>query len=67
MDYFVSLDSGCEGARILGVNGYAYSGRVAGLNLLALYRCSTGHDHFASTNSNCEGQTAQELLGYILP
>jgi hypothetical protein len=67
MDYFVSLDIGCEGARILGVNGYAYSGRVAGLNLVALYRCSTGHDHFVSTNPNCAGQTAQELLGYVLP
>jgi hypothetical protein len=67
MDYFVSVDSACEGARILGMNGYAYSGPVAGLNLVALYRCSTGHDHFVSTDPKCEGQSPQQLLGYILP
>jgi hypothetical protein len=68
MDYFVSLDSGCEGYRILGVDGYAYSGPVPGLNLVALYRCKTGGgDHFVSTDPKCEGQLTQELLGYVLP
>jgi hypothetical protein len=32
-----------------------------------LYRCSTGHDHFVSPDPQCEGQSAQELLGYVLP
>jgi hypothetical protein len=67
MDYFVSLDSACEGARILGMNGYAYSKPVAGLNLVPLYRCSTGHDHFVTTDPKCEGQSTQQLLGYALP
>jgi hypothetical protein len=67
MDYFVSLDSACEGARILGTNGYAYSASVAALNLVPLYRCSTGHDHFVSTDPKCEGQSTQQLLGYVLP
>jgi hypothetical protein len=67
LDYFVSLDSACEGARILGTNGYAYSAQVASLNLVALYRCSTGHDHFVSTDPKCEGQSTQQLLGYVLP
>jgi hypothetical protein len=67
MDYFVSLDSACEGARILGMNGYGYPGPVAGLNLVALYRCSTGQDHFVSTDPKCEGQSNQGLLGYVLP
>jgi hypothetical protein len=67
MDYFVSLDIGCEGARILGTNGYAYSQPVAGLNLVALYRCKTDNDHFVSTDPKCEGQLAQSLLGYVLP
>jgi hypothetical protein len=67
MDYFVSLNSACEGARILGMNGYAYSAPMAGLNLVALYRCSTGHDHFVSTDPKCEGQSTQQLLGYVLP
>ncbi len=66
-DYFVSLDYGCEGARMIGTNGYAFPQPVAGLNLSALYRCSSGHDHFVSADSKCEGQTTQELLGYALP
>jgi hypothetical protein len=67
MDYFISLDGGCEGARILGTNGYAYSHQVSGLNLVAVYRCSTGHDHFVTTDPKCEGQQSQGLLGYVLP
>lgn len=66
-DYFVSLDVGCEGKRILGGNGYAYAQPVSGLNLVALYRCSTGHDHFVSKDPKCEGQTTDKLLGYVLP
>jgi hypothetical protein len=67
MNYFISLDSACEGYRILGINGYAYSRPVAGLNLVALYRCKTSQDHFVSTDPKCEGQLTQELLGYVLP
>jgi hypothetical protein len=66
-DYFVSLDSACEGTRILGMNGYGYSRPVAGLNLVALYRCKTSTDHFVSTDPKCEGASTQELLGYVLP
>ncbi len=66
-DYFISRDAACEGARILGVNGYAYTQPVTGLNLVALYRCSSGHDHSVSANQACDGQTGQPLLGYILP
>lgn len=66
-DYFVSLDSACEGARLLGVNGYGYSGPMAGLDLVALYRCKTSTDHFVSTDPKCEGSATQELLGYVLP
>jgi hypothetical protein len=66
-DYFVSLDVGCEGQRILGKNGYGYSQAVPGLNLIALYRCRTAYDHFVSKDPKCEGQTTDELLGYVLP
>lgn len=66
-DYFVSLDSACEGQRILGRDGYGYSRPVAGLELVGLYRCSTGHDHFVSQNPGCEGQKEDEFLGYALP
>ena len=67
MDYFVSMDSACEGKRILGIDGYAYSQPVADLNLVALYRCYSGHDHFVSKDPNCEGQSPGQLLGYVLP
>jgi hypothetical protein len=66
-DYFVSLDSSCEGQRILGSNGYGYAEPVAGLKLTALYRCSDLQDHFISTDPKCEGQTTDELLGYVVP
>jgi hypothetical protein len=66
-DYFVSLDIGCEGQRILGKNGYGYSQPVSGLNLKALYRCSTANDHFVSEDPKCEGKATDGLLGYVLP
>jgi hypothetical protein len=66
-DYFVSLDMGCEGQRILGKDGYGYSKPVSGLKLVALFRCSTGHDHFVSQDPKCEGKTTDELLGYVVP
>jgi hypothetical protein len=66
-DFFVSLDHNCEGERMLGKNGYAYSHPVAGLNLIPLYRCSTKTDHFVSKDAKCEGSTTDELLGYVLP
>jgi hypothetical protein len=66
-DYFVSVDSACEGHRILGINGYGYARPVPGLNLVALYRCQTSTDHFVSTDPKCEGSSTQELLGYVLP
>ena len=66
-DYFVSTDSACEGHRILGRNGYGYAQTIAGLNLIALYRCRTSHDHFVSQDSKCEGQTVDGILGYVVP
>jgi hypothetical protein len=66
-DYFVSLDIACEGQRILGKQGYGYSQPASGLDLVALYRCSTEIDHFVSKDPKCEGQTTDELLGYVLP
>jgi hypothetical protein len=67
VDYFVSLDSACEGKRILGKNGYGYSQPNANLGLIALYRCSTGYDHFVSKDPKCGGENTDELLGYALP
>jgi hypothetical protein len=66
-DYFVSIDLACEGARILGLEGYGYSQPVAGANLVPLYRCYTGKDHFVSNDSSCGGLKTDGLLGYALP
>jgi hypothetical protein len=66
-DYFVSLDVACEGQRILGTEGYAYPQTVSGMNLVALYRCSTDGDHFVSTDPKCEGHKTDMLLAYVLP
>ncbi len=65
-DYFVSLDKDCEGQRILGSNGFAYSQPVAGANLVPLYTCRTYHDHFVSKRADCEGQGTGSLLGYVV-
>jgi len=66
-DYFVSTDVGCEGARMLGLNGYGYAHPVGGLTLVPLYRCSTATDHFVSMDAKCEGKTTDQLLGYVMP
>lgn len=61
-DYFVSTDPGCEGQKVLGLDGYAYSTDASGR--VPLYRCYTGTFHLVSNRSDCEGQTTQGLLGY---
>ena len=65
--YFVSLDSLCGGALILGSEGYGYSKPVAGLNLVPLYSCSSGTDDFVSNDAGCEGKVVVQFLGYALP
>jgi hypothetical protein len=66
-DYFVSIDSACEGQRILGVDGYGYAEPQPGLALTPLYRCASGHDHFLSSNPDCEGEdSTPAFLGYAL-
>ncbi len=63
----VSHDVNCEGLETLGPLGYAYTAPTAGAE--ALYRCSVGGgaDHFISPSATCEGQTTEQLLGYVLP
>jgi len=65
-DYFMSLDSACEGKFVLGLDGYGYAQTQTGLSLVPLYSCYTGQDHFVSQDLNCEGQGAGTLLGFAL-
>jgi hypothetical protein len=67
VDEFVSLDSGCEGRYVLGLNGYIYGQPPEGKTVVAIYRCFDNGDHFVSTDPACEGSQTDELLGYILP
>ena len=66
-DYFVSLDAACDDHQVLGINGYGYGKPVAGLNLVALYRCNTSTDDFVSNDASCESRATGRLLGYALP
>jgi hypothetical protein len=63
----VSRDVACEGLENLGPLGYVYTAPTAGAE--ALYRCSigAGTDHFISPSAACEGQTTEQLLGYVIP
>jgi hypothetical protein len=66
--YFVSLDVGCGGQRILGINGYGYAQKPTGVSAVALYSCmSTSYGQFLSTDSACEGKGAGKLFIYALP
>lgn len=58
--------SDCEGLQPLGPVGWINT--LPGAGTTALYRCyvpSSG-DHFISSDSNCEGQTVERLLGYAM-
>jgi len=60
-----SIDSNCEGQRIIGLIGYVYTSPPAGSSQI-IYRCRMNHgDHFDSPSSNCEGQIAEGPIGYL--
>jgi hypothetical protein len=66
--YFVSLDVGCDGQRILGINGYGYAQKPTGISTAALYSCtSTSYGEFLSNDPACEGKGAGKLFAYALP
>lgn len=65
--YFISLDSGCEGQRLLGLDGFGYATEPKGVSTVALYTCrSTRYGRFVSKDSKCEGNGEGTLLGYAL-
>jgi len=68
VDFFDSNDPACEGQLTLGLVGYVYPTRPAGVSTIPLYRCyvSGSGDHFISPDSACEGKRTEKLLGYSL-
>jgi hypothetical protein len=66
--YFVSLDQMCDGQRILGINGYGYAKKPAGITTIPLYSCvSTRYGRFLSRDPACKGNSKGELFAYALP
>ena len=65
VDQFVSLAANCEGSFLIGLNGYMFATAPAGRATSAIYRCSTGRDHFVSQDPLCEGSQTEQMLGYI--
>lgn len=64
-DYFLSLQSECEGKSKLGRLGALYSSPPSGIPTLPLYRCLIpSQGHFTSQDPACEGTTTEFLLGY---
>jgi hypothetical protein len=64
--HLTSIHSDCEGipgAKQEGVLGYLSNGRTSSTH--ALYRCSSGGDHFISNDAGCEGSTVDGILGWI--
>ena len=66
-DQFTSVNSNCEGQRVLGQDGWAYNTAPRGLQTTPIYRCTVNGsgEHFVSADSGCEGQHTEGLLGYI--
>jgi hypothetical protein len=68
LGYFVSLDQACERERILGINGYGYAKKPAGMMTVALYSCiSTQYGRFLSRDPACNGNGNGKLFAYALP
>jgi hypothetical protein len=66
-DEFTSLRADCEGKRVLGTLGHAWS--QPGTNTTPLYRCSMAPlfaDHFDSRRADCETRAVDGLLGHVL-
>ena len=60
----ISTFANCENQFNMGPMGYVYKTQVAGTS--PIYRCyvDANGDHFISSDSNCEGQKRESLIGY---
>ncbi|MCE7011361.1 serine/threonine protein kinase [Kibdelosporangium philippinense] len=65
-DRMTSVDPGCEGHTQVGVLGYIFTGKPAGVNSRGLYRCTYSGGHYDSTDAKCEGYNTEFQFGFIL-
>jgi hypothetical protein len=69
-DQFLSRAADCGGAEILGVVGYAYARKPAGIPARAIYRCRTAKSGELSTSydpaCNGGGKTSEGRLGFTI-
>ncbi|MFL6118587.1 LamG-like jellyroll fold domain-containing protein, partial [Actinophytocola sp.] len=64
-DTFVSTDSACEGATVLGSLGQIWTTAPAAPNK-PIYRCTAGTDSFVALEADCGGYPVDKELGYTL-
>ncbi|MBE1462419.1 serine/threonine protein kinase [Kibdelosporangium phytohabitans] len=65
-DRMTSVDPGCEGNNQVGVLGYVFTGKPAGVNSRGLFRCTYSGGHYDSTDAKCEGFKTEFQFGWIL-
>lgn len=63
---FLSLDAGCENQTYTGITDWLYATPIPGA--LPLYRCRQRESgaYFVANNRNCDGQTLDKLLGFVM-
>ncbi|WP_217279973.1 serine/threonine-protein kinase [Kibdelosporangium persicum] len=65
-DRMTSVDPGCEGHTQVGVLGYIFTSKPAGVNSRGLYRCTYSGGHYDSTDAKCEGYNPEFQFGWVL-
>ncbi|TCO59398.1 concanavalin A-like lectin/glucanase superfamily protein [Actinocrispum wychmicini] len=66
-DEFTSVDPSCEGSGKVADLGWVFTTRPTDWPTVPLNRCRTaGGELFDSTSPDCEGQTVDRLLGYMV-
>lgn len=67
-DEFTSDDVACEGKQLQWGTGFVWDQPPSGQESSPLYRCRTSPagERFDSLDPDCEGETADRQLGYLL-
>jgi hypothetical protein len=65
-DHFISVDSGCEGQKVMGIEGFAYASPPPQVTTVPLYRCRVDGGHDVSIQPDCGGHQVEGMLGYAI-